>query len=107
MNNTLKTFVSRLLSCVFASAFVLLTAQAVFAAEEEEEGVADPVWVLSYAAFILFSGVVVMVCMIFSKRRETALDMEQQKIVGKVKTERLAKRRKERQYERIHAQKKK
>jgi len=107
MNKPFKTFVSRLLSCVFALAFIPLTSQAVFAAEKEEEAVSDPVWVLSYAAFILFSGVVIMVCMFFSKRRETALDQEQQRVIGKIKSERLAKRRKEQQYARIHAQKQK
>jgi len=105
MNYPFKTFISRLLSCLFASAFVPLTAQTVFAAEEEAPA-GDPVWVLSYAAFILFSGVVIMVCMFFSKRRETALDSEQQRIVGRIRNERINKRRKEQQYARIHGQKK-
>jgi len=105
MNNPLKAFVSRFLSCVFALAFVPLTAQTVFAAEEEAPA-GDPVWVLSYAAFILFSGVVIMVCLFFSKRRDTLLDAEGQRIVGKIKSERLNKRRKEQQYARIHGQKK-
>lgn len=102
-----NSFKRRLLSFLSVATIFLSNASfALAAASDEEETVADPVWVLSYAAYIFFCGAIVMICIFFSKRRETLLDMEERKKVGDLKAKRVTQRRKEEQLARMHAQKK-
>ena len=77
-----------------------------FAAEEAAPA-SDPVWVLSYAAFIFFAGAVVMIAIFFSKRRDTLLDVEEQKKVGQIRAKRVTERRKEQKRAQMMAAKKK
>ena len=80
-----------------------MSAPLLFAAEEAPAS--DPVWVLSYAAFIFFAGAVIMIALFFSKRRDTLLDMEGQKRVAQIRADRVTKRRKEQQRARMQAAK--
>ncbi|MGN0930447.1 MAG: hypothetical protein ACI4NP_01875 [Thermoguttaceae bacterium] len=99
--NSIKT--RFFLSLIAASCF-LLDAQSLFAATEEAPQ-EEPVWVLSYAAFIFYATAVIMIAIFFSKRRETLLDMENQKKVAQIRANRVVKRRKEEQRARMQAAK--
>ncbi|MGI6401589.1 MAG: hypothetical protein ACOX0A_05685 [Thermoguttaceae bacterium] len=88
----------RLSSAIF---FFILSSPILLAAEDAAEG--DPVWVLSYAAFIFFAAAVVMIGLFFSKRKETSLDIAEQKTATKLRAERAAERRKEKRRERMAA----
>ncbi len=90
------------MSLITASCF-LLDAQALFAADEEVQE--EPVWVLSYAAFIFYATAVITIAIFFSKRRETLLDLEGQKRVAQIRANRVVKRRKEEQKARMMAAK--
>ena len=100
-----SSFKLRILS--YLSAIALLVANSPLAlAAEEEEAAGDPVWVLSYASFLLFAAVTVFLCVFFSRRRETALDAAELKKVGQIRNARIKERRKAEQYARVHGQKK-
>ena len=100
-----SSFKLRILS--YVSAVALLVANTPLAlAAEEEEAAGDPVWVLSYAGFLLFAAVTVFLCVFFSRRRETALDAAELKKVGQIRNARIKERRKAEQYARVHGQKK-
>ena len=64
---------------LIAASPLLLDAQSLFAAATEEAPQEEPVWVLSYASFIFYATAVIMIAIFFSKRRETLLDLENQK----------------------------
>ncbi len=88
------------IACTFAcSPFVM-------AAEQEEEAVAEPVWVVSYASFLMFAAGTVFLSVFFSRRRPSALSAEEQKNCAQLRNERVKQRRKEEMYARIHSQKK-
>ena len=90
-----KSIRSRFFSSLCALSVFLMSSPVLLAAAEEEETSSDPVWVLSYAAFLVFSGGVIMIALFFSKRRDTQLDMEEQKKVSQLRADRVTKRRKE------------
>ncbi|MBQ9874305.1 MAG: hypothetical protein IJM30_07560 [Thermoguttaceae bacterium] len=94
----------RALSRLFALAVLLANTPLVQAAEEEEAE-SDPVWVLSYASFLLFAAITVFLCVFFSRRRETALGVEDLKRVGQLRNDRIKERRKAEMYARVHGQK--
>lgn len=98
---------ARILSTLSVAALFALNSPLLLAAEEEEEQAPEPVWVLSYASFLLFAGVTVFLCVFFSRRRESALSLEDQKKSGELRNARAKERRKQEQYARMHAQKKK
>lgn len=97
---------SRIFSLLCVATYALVNSPVLLAAEEEEAQ-SDPVWVLSYASFLIFAAITVFLCVFFSRRRETILGMEDQKRVGQIRNDRIKQRRKEQQYAKIHAQKKK
>ncbi|MBQ2791446.1 MAG: hypothetical protein IJE97_17565 [Thermoguttaceae bacterium] len=108
MNLISKNLKARLLSLFYALAVFLTTSPLVLAAEKEEEAKAsEPVWVLSWASFILFCGLTVAICVFFSRRRETLLTNEEQKQVAALAAERLAERRKAERLARMQAGQKK
>ena len=86
---------------LIAASLLLLDAQSLFAAATEEAPQEEPVWVLSYASFIFYATAVIF----FSKRRETLLDLENQKKVAQIRANRVVKRRKEEQRARMQAAK--
>lgn len=98
---------ARVLSALTVAACFLVSSPLALAAETEEEPAPDPVWVISYASFLLFAGVTIFLCVFFSRRRETALGLQEQKAAGELRNARAKQRRKEEQYARIHDQKKK
>ena len=100
-SNSFRSFFAGLCAFLFyvASSPTLLAA--------DDAPASDPVWVLSYAAFIFFAGAVVMLAIFFSKRRETLLDLEEQKKVGQIRAKRVSERRKEQKRARMMAAKKK
>ena len=100
--NSIKT---RFFVSLIAASCLLLDAQSLFAAATAEAPQAEPVWVLSYAAFIFYATAVIMIAIFFSKRRETLLDMENQKKVAQIRANRVVKRRKEEQRARMQAAK--
>lgn len=100
--NSIKT---RFFVSLNAASCLLLDAQSLFAAATEEAPQEEPVWVLSYAAFIFYATAVIMIAIFFSKRRETLLDMENQKKVAQIRANRVVKRRKEEQRARMQAAK--
>ena len=102
-----KNLKARLLSLFYALAVFMATSPVVLAAEEEEEAVKEPVWVISWAAFILFAGLTISICDFFSRRPETLLTNEEQKQVGQLAAERLAERRKAERLARMQAGQKK
>ena len=113
---TLKPFTDafnmKLISNSFRPLFAGFCATAFFFAGSplfaaDEAPASDPVWVLSYAAFIFFAGAVVMIAIFFSKRRDTLLDVEEQKKVGQIRAKRLTERRKEQKRAQMMAAKKK
>ena len=107
MNLISKNFKARLLSLLYALPVFLATSPLVLAAEEEEEKASEPVWVLSWTAFILFCGLTISICVFFSRRAETLLTNEEQKQVGALAAERLAERRKAERLARMQAGQKK
>lgn len=107
MNLISKNFKARLLSLLYALPVFLATSPLVLAAEEEEEKASEPVWVLSWASFILFCGLTIGICVFFSRRAETLLTNEEQKEVGALAAERLAARRKAERLARMQAGQKK
>jgi hypothetical protein len=108
MNLISKNFKARLLSLLYALPVFLATSPVVLAAAEDEEAAPpEPVWVLSWAAFILFCGLTIAVCVFFSRRPETLLTNEEQKQVGQLAAERLAERRKAERLARMQAGQKK
>ncbi len=107
MNLISKNFKARLLSLLYALLVFLTTSPLVFAAEEEAEKAGKPVWVISWASFILFGGLTIAICVFFSRRVETLLTNEEQKQVGAVAAERLAERRKAERLARMQAGQKK
>ncbi|MBR0225984.1 MAG: hypothetical protein IJL92_08015 [Thermoguttaceae bacterium] len=98
--------VRRLFSGLCAASLFIANSPLLLAADKDEAPASDPVWVLSYAAFILFAGSVIMIALFFSKRRDTLLDMEEQKKVSKICADRVSKRRKEQQRAKMMAAKK-
>ena len=80
----------------------LLASPVVMAAEEETAETENPVWVLSYAAFIFFSGAVIILAIIFSKRGDTLLDMEDKKRADQLRADRATKRRREERLAALH-----
>ncbi|MBQ9800192.1 MAG: hypothetical protein IJO40_09675 [Thermoguttaceae bacterium] len=102
-----KIFKARLLSLLYALPVFLATSPLVLAAEEEEAKASEPVWVLSWASFILFGGLTIAICVFFSRRVETLLTNEEQKEVGALAAERLAARRKAERLARMQAGQKK
>ena len=86
--------------------FYVATCPALYAAGDDAPA-SDPVWVLSYAAFIFFAGAVVMLAILFSKRRDTMLDAEEQKRTGQLRAKRATERRKEQKRAQMMAAKKK
>ena len=66
----------------------------------------EPVWVISYTGFILFAGATIVIALFFSRRGDSVLDVEEQKRVAKLRTDRITKRRKEERQAMLHAQKK-
>ncbi len=98
---------ARILSTLTVAALFALNSPLLMAAEEEEEQAPEPVWVLSYASFLLFAGVTVFLCRGRRSRRASARSMEEQKRVGELRNARVKERRKRELYERVHAQKKK
>ncbi len=83
-------------SCLIASSPLL------YAAEKEEEQTSDPVWVLSYAAFILFVGATIILANLFSKRGDSVLDVEEQKHVNQLRADRVQKMRREQRLAAMH-----
>ncbi len=96
---------ARFLSFLYAASF-FLTASAAFAAEEEEEAVKDPIWVMSWAGFIFFAGATIIICVFFSRRAESLLSQEDQKRCDQIRADRLKKRQKEARMARMQAKKK-
>ncbi|MBR4835284.1 MAG: hypothetical protein IKU86_13285 [Thermoguttaceae bacterium] len=107
MNFIPTNFKARLLALLYTLPMFLATSPLALAAEKEEAPASDPVWVLSWAAFILFAGLTIVVCVFFSRRVETLLTNEEQKQVGQLAAERLAQRRKEERLARMQAGQKK
>lgn len=108
MNFIPKNFKARLLALPYSLPIFLATSPLALAAEEKEaEAASDPVWVLSWAAFILFAGLTIVICVFFSRRPETLLTNEEQKQVSQIAVERLAKRRKEERLAKMQAGQKK
>lgn len=103
MNNKLSLSRS-LISGFSATAIYLASSSSLFAAEEAPAS--DPVWVISYFTFIVFAGAVIMLALVFSRnRRDTLLDMAEQKRVAEIRAERTVKRRKEQQRAKMEAAK--
>ncbi len=100
-------FKARLLALLYSLPIFLATSPLALAADDEEAPASDPVWVLSWAAFILFAGLTIVICVFFSRRAETLLTNEEQKQVGQLAAERLAQRRKEERLARMQAGQKK
>ncbi|MDO5308890.1 MAG: hypothetical protein Q4G03_05290 [Planctomycetia bacterium] len=92
-----RMFFTALTSFVF---FALQTAPLLAAGDEE--ATSDPVWVLSYASFILFAGITIVTSIFFSKRRATALDLEAQRKVEKIYNERLKAQRDAERQRKLH-----
>lgn len=103
----INAFIARMVSAVTVAACFALTSPLAMAAEEAEEQPSEPVWVLSYASFLIFGGLTVFLCVFFSRRRESMLSIEEQKKAGETRNARAKERRKQQMYERVHAQKKK
>lgn len=99
------SFKLRILS-FFTAAAIFVATSPLAMATDGEEATQEPVWVLSYAAFLAFVGALVFLTTFFSRRRETLLDHEELKKVSKIRNQRIVERQKARQYERIHSQKK-
>lgn len=104
MNWNSTALKARLFSFLCAAS-VFLTTSSAFAAEEEE-AVKEPVWVMSWAAFIFFAGATIMICVFFSKRNESLLSAEDQKRCDQIRADRLKKRQKEERMARMQAKKK-
>lgn len=97
----------RLLSFFFAVSYFFATSPwALAAAKKDEEPASDPVWVMSWASFIIFGAATIMICVIFSRRRDSILTQEEQKHVNQLRADRATKRRKEERFAQIHGQKK-
>ena len=96
---------ARFFLSLIAASPILLDAQSLFAAATEEAPQEEPGWVLSYASFIFYATAVIMIAIFFSKRRETLLDLENQKKVAQIRANRVVKRRKEEQRARMQAAK--
>ena len=101
MKKRTTAFFNRVLASIFAfSCFVAPTL--LYAADDEEAASNDPVWVLSYAAFILFVGATVIIAIFFSKRGDSVLDMEEQKRVNQLRADRVQKKRREERLAALH-----
>lgn len=105
MNWNSTALKARLLSFLYAAS-IFLTTSAAFAAEEEEEAVKEPIWVMSWAAFIFFAGATIIICVFFSKRKESLLSIEDQKKCDQLRADRLKKRQKEARMARMQTKKK-
>ena len=98
----MKSLKTRALIGMASFAAFIATSPFLWAQENEAETTSDPIWVLSYAAFIFFAGLAIMICIFFSKRRETALDLEQQRAVAKKLAERIKAKRDEERRRMLH-----
>ncbi len=102
----INAFIARILSAVTVASCFALTSPMAMAATEEAEEAPEPVWVLSYASFLIFGGLTVFLCVFFSRRNETILSLEEQKKAGETRNARAKEHRKREMYERVHGQKK-
>ncbi len=100
------SFKLRILSILSAIAMFVANVAPALAADKEEEKTSDPVWVLSYASFLLFAALTVLLGALLSRRSETALSNEDIKRVGQIRNARIKERRKAEQYARVHGLKK-